>query len=108
MLDSRDMEVSVTGFALSHAAPGGDPPESCLVMLVRHWQWCNFSEGPRLLKINPPRIERIERIDRETVKRTGCRSGAGCSVIDLMTLPSPTVAVDLAQRPSGPGTDPDS
>ncbi len=25
-------------------------------------QWCTFSEGPRLRKMNPPRIERIERI----------------------------------------------
>ncbi len=34
----------------------------CLVMLVRHWPWCTVSEGPRLRKINPPRMERIERI----------------------------------------------
>ena len=33
---------------------------SCIVMLVRHWPWCTSSEGPRLRKINPPRIERIE------------------------------------------------
>jgi hypothetical protein len=44
------------GFALSHAAPGGNPPESCLVILVRHWPWCTFSEGPQLLKIISPRI----------------------------------------------------
>jgi len=45
-----------------HAASRGDPPVSCLVTLVRHWPWCTLSEGPRLRKINPPRIERIERI----------------------------------------------
>ncbi len=49
------------GFALSHAAPGGDPPVSCLV--TRCWKGCTFSEGPRLRKMNPPRIERIERIE---------------------------------------------
>jgi hypothetical protein len=47
-----------TQVVLSHAAPGGDPPASCSVMLVRHWQRCTFSKGPRLWKINPPRIER--------------------------------------------------
>ncbi len=30
------------------------------VMLARCWPWCTFSEGPRLRKMNPPRIERIE------------------------------------------------
>jgi hypothetical protein len=37
---------------------------SCLVTLARCWQGCTFSEGPRLRKMNPPRIERIERIER--------------------------------------------
>jgi hypothetical protein len=51
------------GFALSHAAPGGDPRVSCLVTLARCWPGCTFSEGPRLRKTNPPHIERIERIE---------------------------------------------
>ncbi len=38
--------------------------DSCLVMIVRLWPWCTFSEGPRLRQIDPPRIERIERIER--------------------------------------------
>jgi hypothetical protein len=33
-------------------------------MLARHWPSCTFSEGPQLRKINPPRIERIECIER--------------------------------------------
>ncbi len=34
-----------------------------LVMLVRHWPWCTFSESPRLWEINLPRTERIECIE---------------------------------------------
>ncbi len=65
-------------FALSHAAQGGDPPESCLVILVRHWLWCTFSEGPWLWKIIPPHIERIEHIDQS-------RDNVTSSCISLLT-----------------------
>ncbi len=37
-----------------------------LVILVRHWPWCTLSEGPRLRKIIPPRIERIERTEHSS------------------------------------------
>ncbi len=58
---------------VSHAAPGGNPPVSCLVMLARCWQWCTFSEGPQLQKMKPPQIEHIEHIEaRQHVSRLWC------------------------------------
>jgi hypothetical protein len=48
---------------LSHAATGGDPPASCLVMLVRHWPRCTFSEGPPIAE-NKSTTHRTQRACR--------------------------------------------